>query len=250
MITIDAPKDLRGLLRSGGDQRKLARGAYCAKPGGCKCKTHANLALPKLNPTDAFRLQRPEEGPHGDLQRPLAEGLLQEPKAGTRRRRVRRILPGAADAQARSARLPAAPRVRARTGSGSCTPRQGSPQYTQVAPLQDRRLHRRRELHRDRHRRRLPPRDRDQRLLRDSARSIQSQPGARTRPLCSWAAEGRSATSSRRRSPPVGNGAGGISFASGGRQFGFAFGPTWSAAGGAGGNMTVAGGATCIYPAD
>ena len=34
MVTIKADKDIRGLLRFGGTQTALKKGAYCAKPGG------------------------------------------------------------------------------------------------------------------------------------------------------------------------------------------------------------------------
>jgi hypothetical protein len=54
VITIQADRDLKGLMRSGGDQLRLKKGAYCAKRGGCKCRTQANLALPQLAATTYF----------------------------------------------------------------------------------------------------------------------------------------------------------------------------------------------------
>jgi hypothetical protein len=54
VVTIAADKDIRGLLRFEGEQRKLQKGAYCAKKGGCKCKTHTNLQLPQLGATTYF----------------------------------------------------------------------------------------------------------------------------------------------------------------------------------------------------
>ncbi len=51
VVTIKADKDIRGLLRFGGTQTPLKKGAYCAKPGGCKCRTHTNLQLPAIGKT-------------------------------------------------------------------------------------------------------------------------------------------------------------------------------------------------------
>ena len=51
VVTIKADKDIRGLLRFGGTQTALKKGAYCAKPGGCKCRTHTNLQLPAIGKT-------------------------------------------------------------------------------------------------------------------------------------------------------------------------------------------------------
>src|SRR4029078_1691891 len=48
VLTITVPKDLRGLLYTDNKTRPLAKGAYCAKAGGCKCKTQTNLQLPQL----------------------------------------------------------------------------------------------------------------------------------------------------------------------------------------------------------
>ncbi len=61
VLTIKADKDLQGFMRSGSDQLKLAKGAYCAKPGGCKCKTQTNLQLPKLDPTTFVGFNAPEK---------------------------------------------------------------------------------------------------------------------------------------------------------------------------------------------
>lgn len=55
VFIVIADKKLKGLLRgSDGKVRKLAHGAYCAKPGGCKCKTKANLSLPTIGQGSAF----------------------------------------------------------------------------------------------------------------------------------------------------------------------------------------------------
>jgi hypothetical protein len=51
VVTIQADKDIRGLLRFDGELRKLKKGAYCAKRGGCKCKTRTNLQLPEIGAT-------------------------------------------------------------------------------------------------------------------------------------------------------------------------------------------------------
>ena len=49
VFTVRTKKSTRGLIAdSGGKSRKLKQGAYCAKPGGCKCKTSANLELPTI----------------------------------------------------------------------------------------------------------------------------------------------------------------------------------------------------------
>jgi hypothetical protein len=50
VFAVRIKKSTRGLIAdSGGKTRKLKQGAYCAKSGGCKCKTGANLELPKIN---------------------------------------------------------------------------------------------------------------------------------------------------------------------------------------------------------
>ena len=54
VVTIKADKDIRGLLRFGGTQTALKKGAYCAKPGGCKCRTHTNLQLPAIGKTTSL----------------------------------------------------------------------------------------------------------------------------------------------------------------------------------------------------
>ncbi len=51
VLIIKADKSIRGKLNTEGATRKLAKGAYCAKPGGCKCKTQTNLQLPKVGTT-------------------------------------------------------------------------------------------------------------------------------------------------------------------------------------------------------
>ncbi len=48
ILIIKADKAIRGKLNTQGATRKLAKGAYCVKQGGCKCKTQTNLQLPKV----------------------------------------------------------------------------------------------------------------------------------------------------------------------------------------------------------
>jgi hypothetical protein len=49
VVTLTPTKGTRGLLNLNGKQRDLEKGAYCAKNGGCKCKTNTNLQLPQLD---------------------------------------------------------------------------------------------------------------------------------------------------------------------------------------------------------
>jgi hypothetical protein len=49
VVTFTPTKGTRGLLNLNGKQRDLDKGAYCAKNGGCKCKTNTNLQLPQLD---------------------------------------------------------------------------------------------------------------------------------------------------------------------------------------------------------
>jgi hypothetical protein len=51
VLTIDTSKSTAGELNTEGATRRLAKGAYCAKPGGCKCQTSTNLQLPKVGTT-------------------------------------------------------------------------------------------------------------------------------------------------------------------------------------------------------
>ncbi len=164
VITIDAPKDLRGLLRSGGDQRKLARGAYCAKPGGCKCKTHANLALPKLDPTTYFGYNDPKKARTVTFSGRSLKDYCKKPRPGPA---------GGGSGGSCPAPTPQA-RFRAAAGGGSCPESpgiqvlfasQGNPMYSQVALFKTADCTAGGSFTRHRRRRRLPPRDRDQRIL-------------------------------------------------------------------------------------
>jgi hypothetical protein len=49
VVTVQAPKDIRGLLYTNGGQRKLAKGAFCARDGGCRCRSNTDLQLPKMS---------------------------------------------------------------------------------------------------------------------------------------------------------------------------------------------------------
>jgi hypothetical protein len=49
VVTFTPTKGTQGLLNLNGKQRDLDKGAYCAKNGGCKCKTNTNLQLPQLD---------------------------------------------------------------------------------------------------------------------------------------------------------------------------------------------------------
>jgi hypothetical protein len=49
VVTVQAPKDIRGLLYTKGEQRKLAKGAFCARDGGCRCRSNTDLQLPKMS---------------------------------------------------------------------------------------------------------------------------------------------------------------------------------------------------------
>ena len=62
ILTIKVPKGLRGLLSSGGSNRKLAQGAYCAKQGGCKCRTHTNLQIPQVDKKIYVGFNDPKKG--------------------------------------------------------------------------------------------------------------------------------------------------------------------------------------------
>ena len=53
VLTLDTSKSTKGVMNTEGATRKLAKGAYCAKPGGCKCQTQTNLQLPKVGSTAA-----------------------------------------------------------------------------------------------------------------------------------------------------------------------------------------------------
>jgi hypothetical protein len=49
VVIVRTPKNVRGLMVSGGKRYKLPKaGAFCAKNGGCKCKSHTNLQLPRI----------------------------------------------------------------------------------------------------------------------------------------------------------------------------------------------------------
>lgn len=61
VVTVKADKDVRGLLRFEGEQRALKRGAYCAKPGGCRCTTRTNLQLPRIGKTTWFGYGDPQK---------------------------------------------------------------------------------------------------------------------------------------------------------------------------------------------
>ncbi len=61
IVTIKAPKGLRGLIRFGGTQAPLKTGAYCAKTGGCKCKTNTNLQLPEIGATTNIGFSDPQK---------------------------------------------------------------------------------------------------------------------------------------------------------------------------------------------
>ncbi len=54
ILIIKADKGLRGRLQTLGATRPLAKGAYCAKSGGCKCSTNTPLQLPKVGSALAF----------------------------------------------------------------------------------------------------------------------------------------------------------------------------------------------------
>lgn len=49
VLAIRAGPGIRGMIAgTDGHVRTLQQGAYCAKPGGCRCKTNATLELPKI----------------------------------------------------------------------------------------------------------------------------------------------------------------------------------------------------------
>jgi hypothetical protein len=52
VVIVRKSKEVRGLLLSGRERYKLPKaGAYCAKDGGCKCKSKTNLQLPRIAAT-------------------------------------------------------------------------------------------------------------------------------------------------------------------------------------------------------
>jgi hypothetical protein len=59
ILIINADKGIKGRLQTSGSTRPLAKGAYCAKPSGCKCRTHTQLQLPKVGSTLYFGFNDP-----------------------------------------------------------------------------------------------------------------------------------------------------------------------------------------------
>ena len=117
MLIIGADKDIRGELRTNGNTRKLAKGAYCAKPGGCKCQTQTNLQLPQVGAASFIGFSDPFKKRVVKLEGVQAQGLLQEAQAGP----GRGSRPGDLhDHRPRRARSPA------RTASPARCPRRGS----------------------------------------------------------------------------------------------------------------------------
>ena len=53
VLIIDADKDMRGELRTNGNTRKLAKGAYCAKPGRLQVPDPDQPAAPQVGSTAA-----------------------------------------------------------------------------------------------------------------------------------------------------------------------------------------------------
>lgn len=51
VITFKPTGGTRGLLNFDDTERALGKGAFCAKPGGCRCATNTNLQLPRIGPT-------------------------------------------------------------------------------------------------------------------------------------------------------------------------------------------------------
>ena len=164
-----------------------------------ECKTHANLALPKLDPTTYFGYNDPKKARTVTFSGRSLKDYCKKPRPGPA---------GGGSGGSCPAPTPQA-RFRAAAGGGSCPQSpgiqvlfasQGNPMYSQVALFKTAELHRRRGLHRDRRRRRLPPRDRDQRILGLRHGVSNSSPRALIQPSSLTAPKGPSATSSRRRS--------------------------------------------------
>ena len=109
VVTIKADKDIRGLLRFGGTQTALKKGAYCAKPGGCKCRTHTNLQLPAIGKTTFLGYGDPQKARVVSIQGRSLKDYCEHPTPAGRRRQRRRLLPDDAHSAAGgAARLPGA----------------------------------------------------------------------------------------------------------------------------------------------
>ena len=124
-------------MRFGGTRKLAEEGAYCAKPGGCKCQTHTNLQLPEVGTTDLRRLRRPVKARTVTFQGRKLKDYCKHPTPGPARPgRWRRLLP---DDARRRARGTARAARRPSPGIMIYDERETSP----GGQLHDRRLHRR-----------------------------------------------------------------------------------------------------------
>jgi hypothetical protein len=82
VVTIAADKATRGLLRFEGELRKLQKGAYCAKQGGCKCKTRTNLQIPKIGATTYFGFSDPAKSRTVTFQGRSLKDYCKKPRPG------------------------------------------------------------------------------------------------------------------------------------------------------------------------
>ena len=51
VVTFNTDRGTRGLLNFDGTERALGKGAFCARPGGCRCATNTDLQLPRIGST-------------------------------------------------------------------------------------------------------------------------------------------------------------------------------------------------------